>query len=172
MNEEEQNRHHHYFKHGLITFLAALLGGFLAFYVVIDITLARMLDPMRGMKRAEKIMEKQLKDMQKFDNDIFAPVPMPLHHSIITMVQEDDDYKFIIDLKQLDNKESNVDVNIDSDTVTIKGNAEKTNNKKTSTINFSQTFSLGIPIDKSKVTKERKGDKYIVTIPLENSNND
>lgn len=172
MNEEEQNKHHHYFKHGLITFLAALLGGFLAFYVVIDITLARMLDPMRGIKHAEKMMERQLRDMQKLDNDIFAPIPMPLHHSIITMVKEDKVYKFIIDLKQLDNKENNVDVSVDSDTVTIKGNAEKTNNKKTSTINFSQTFSLGIPIDKTKITKERKGDKYIITIPIETSNND
>ena len=169
---EENNKQHHYFKHGLITFLAALLGGFLAFYVVIDITLARMLDPVRGMKRAEKMMERQLRDMQKFDNDIFAPIPMALHHSIITMVREDNNYKFIIDLKQLDNKESNVSVNINSDTVTIKGEAEKTNNKKTSTINFSQTFSLGIPLDKSKITKERKGDKYIITIPIEKNNND
>ncbi len=172
MYEEEQNKHHHYFKHGLITFLAALLGGFLAFYVVMDITLARMLDPMRGMKRAEKIMEKQMRNMQRVENDIFTPIPTPLHHSIINMVKDDNVYKFVVDLKQLDNKESNVDVAIDGDTITIKGKAEKINNRRTSTIDFSQTFALGTPIDKSKVTKERKGDKYIVTVPVETPDND
>ena len=163
----EDNRNHHYFKHGLVTFLAALLGGFLAFYVVMDITLARMMDPMRSIKRAEKIMGQQIKDMRRIDNDIFTPTPMPLHHSIITMIKEDNAYKFIIDLKQLDNNDKNVNVTINDDTVNIKGFAEKKQRNENNIIEFSQTFALGEKIIQDKVTKERKGDKYIITVPTE-----
>ncbi len=163
---EEENRHT--VKHAIITFIAALLGGFLAFYVVMDITLARMFDPMRGFKRAEKMIQKQAREMQRMDNDIFMPSPMPLHHSLINMVKEDNNYKFIIDLKQLNNNDKNVDVTIDGDTINIKGVVDKTKGHKDMIVEFSQTFALGAPIIKDKVTKEQKGEKYIITVPVEN----
>ena len=164
MLEEEKRQH---FKHALCTFLAALIGGFLAFYVVMDITLARMLDPMRSIKRAEKMMMNQAREMKRLDNDIFTPSPMPLHHSIITMIKEDGAYKFIVDLKQLNNNEKNVEVIVNDDTVNIKGAVEKSKGRENSIVEFSQTFALGQKIETSKVTKERKGDKYIVTVPVE-----
>ena len=36
-------------------------------------------------------------------------------------------------------------------------------------INFTQTYYLDEKIDESGITKERKGDKYIVTIPFLNN---
>lgn len=167
MLEEEKK---HYFRHALCTFLAALIGGFLAFYVVMDITLSRMLDPMRSIKRAEKMMMNQAREMKRLDNDVFMPAPMPLHHSIITMLRDDNMYKFVIDLKQLDNNEKNVEVTINDDTVNIKGAVEKMKGHENSIVEFSQTFALGQKIEKSKVTKERKGDKYIVIVPVEGEN--
>ncbi len=161
----EENKHT--VKHAIITFIAALLGGFLAFYVVMDITLARMLDPMRGFKKAEKMIQKQAREMKRVDNDIFMPAPMPLHHSLINMVKENNAYKFIIDLKQLNNNDKNVDVTVNDDTVNIKGVVDKTKGNKDMVIEFSQTFALGAPIAKDKVTKEQKGDKYIITVPIE-----
>ena len=155
-----------YFKHALCTFLAALIGGFLAFYVVMDITLARMLDPIRNIKRAEKAMMNQAREMKRLDNDIFMPSPMSLHHSIITMVKDDNAYKFIIDLKQLDNNEKNLEINVNDDTINIKGAVEKTKGRQNYIAEFSQTFALGDKINKSTVTRERKGDKYIITVPI------
>lgn len=163
LEEEKKER----FKHALTTFLAALIGGFLAFYVVMDITLSRMLNPMRGIKRAEKIMEQQMRDMRKIDNEVFSPIPMPLHHSIITMVKEDDGYKFVIDLKQLNNNEKNVEVNADNDTITIKGVAERNKGEQNMIIDFSQTFALDSKIYKDRITKKREGNKYIITVPTE-----
>ena len=163
MTEEKQ----HTFKHAVITFIAALLGGFLAFYVVMDITLARMFDPMAGVKRAEKMFKKQAREMQRIDNDVFMPARIPLHHSIINMVKEDNAYVFIIDLKQLNNNEKNVDVTINDEMVNIKGVMDKSEKHKDMIVEFSQTFALGAEINKDKVTKERKGDKYIITVPLE-----
>ena len=39
-------------------------------------------------------------------------------------------------------------------------------------IEFSQTFALGAPIDEDKIKKEVKGDKYIITVPIEEKNGD
>ena len=164
MLEEERREH---FKHAFVTFLAALIGGFLAFYVVMDITLARMLDPMRSFKKAEKMMQHQMRDMKRIDNDIFMPVPMPLHHSIITMHKEDDVYKFVVDLKQLNNNEKNIEVTTDNDTLTIKGVAERNRGNNSMMIDFSQTFAFGEKILKDKITKKRDGDKYVITVPVE-----
>ena len=164
MLEEERREH---LKHAFVTFLAALIGGFLAFYVVMDITLARMLDPMRSFKKAEKMMQHQMRDMKRIDNDIFMPVPMPLHHSIITMHKEDDAYKFVVDLKQLNDNEKNIEVIADNDTLTIKGVAERNRGKNSMMIDFSQTFAFGEKILKDKITKKRDGDKYVITVPVE-----
>ncbi len=166
----EEDRHT--VKHAVITFIAALLGGFLAFYVVMDITLAKMFDPMRGFRRAEKMIQKQAREMQRIDNDIFMPSPMPLHHSIINMVKEKDQYKFIIDLKQLNNNDKNINVTAEGDTINIKGVMDKSENNKDMVIEFSQTFALGAPIDEDKIKKEVKGDKYIITVPIEEKNGD
>lgn len=163
LEEEKRER----FKHGLCTFLAALIGGFLAFYVVMDITLARMLNPMYGIKRAEKMLQHQMRDIQKFDNEVFTPTPMPLHHSIITMLKEDNVYKFVVDLKQLDNNEKNIEVVADNDTITIKGVAERNRGNKNILIDFSQTFALDTKIYKDKITKKREGNKYIIMVPTE-----
>ncbi len=161
----EENRHT--VRHAVITFIAALLGGFLAFYVIMDITLAKMFDPMRGFKKAEKMIQKQAREMKRLDNDIFMPAPMPLHHSLINMVKENNTYKFIIDLKQLNNNDKNVNVTVDGDTVNIKGVVDKTQGHKDMIIEFSQTFALGAPIIKDKITKKQEGDKYIITVPVE-----
>ena len=169
MLEEE---HRHTLKHAVITFIAALLGGFLAFYVVMDITLAKMFDPMRGVRRAEKMIQKQAREMQRLDNDIFMPASIPLHHSLINMVKENNAYKFIIDLNQLNNNDKNVEVTVNGDTINIKGVVDKTKGHKDMVIEFSQTFALGAPIIKDKVTKEEKGDKYIITVPIETEGED
>ena len=163
LEEEKRERT----RHALMTFLAALIGGFLAFYVVMDITLARMFNPMRGIKRAEKLMEQQMRDMRKIDNEVFSPVQMPLHHSIITMHKEDNEYKFVVDLKQLDNNEKNIEVVADDDTITIKGVAERNRGNQSMIIDFSQTFALGSKIYKDKITKKREGNKYVITVPVE-----
>ena len=162
LEEEKRER----VRHAFMTFLAALIGGFLAFYVVMDITLARMLDPMRGLKRAEKMMNNQLRDMRKIDNDVFSPVQMPLHHSIITMHKEDNGYKFVVDLKQLNNSEKNVEVLADNDTITIKGVAERNKGRHNMIIDFSQTFALDSKIDTTRIEKKRDGDKYVITVPV------
>ena len=108
-----------------------------------------------------------MRDMRKIDNDVFTPSPMPLHHSIITMHKEDDAYKFVVDLKQLNNNEKNIEVVADNDTITIKGVAERIRGNHSMIIDFSQTFALDSKINKDKIVKKRDGSKYVITVPVE-----
>ena len=158
----EENKHHLLKVIGVI--IATFLGAFLAFYFAVDLTLNRMFNPEYQIRK----MEKTMNNIQKFDEKMmespFVPKMSPM---LVNLVKEPNEYKVIVDLKSLGDDEKNVDVKLDNNMVTISGDMQKKELKGEKIMNFSQSFYLDEKLIPNKIIKERKGNKYIVTIPFE-----
>lgn len=158
----EENKHHLLKVIGVI--IATFLGAFLAFYFAVDLTLNRMFNPEYQIRK----MEKTMNNIQKFDEKMmespFVPKMLPM---LVNLVKEPNEYKVIVDLKSLGDDEKNVDVKLDNNMVTISGDMQKKELKGEKIMNFSQSFYLDEKLIPNKIIKERKGNKYIVTIPFE-----
>lgn len=164
---EDERREHHWFRTiGVI--LATLLGAFLAFYFVADLTLNRMMSPEYQMRKMEKMIQHQAKSMHKFEDRFldnpFEPKMAPM---LVNLVKEADEYKIIVDLKPLGGNEKNVNVKFDKNIVTVFGEMDKKEFGNENIINFSQAYYLDENVNADKVTKEKRGNKYIITIPYE-----
>ena len=158
----EENKHHLLKVIGVI--IATFLGAFLAFYFAVDLTLNRMFNPEYQIRK----MERTMNNIQKFDEKMmespFVPKMSPM---LVNLVKEPNEYKIIVDLKSLGDDEKNVDVKLDNNIVTISGDMQKKELKGEKIMNFSQSFYLDEKLIPNKIIKERKGNKYIVTIPFE-----
>ena len=75
--------------------------------------------------------------------------------------------KFDAPLEKIDN-ENTINVSIEGNELTIKGELDKNIRGAEKIINFAQTYYLDEKINKDDIKKERKGNKYIITIPFEN----
>ena len=158
----EENKHHLLKVIGVI--IATFLGAFLAFYLAVDLTLNRMFNPEYQIRK----MERTMNNIQKFDEKMmespFVPKMSPM---LVNLVKEPNEYKVIVDLKSLGDDEKNVDVKLDNNMVTISGDMQKKELRGEKIMNFSQSFYLDEKLIPNKIVKERKGNKYIVTIPFE-----
>ena len=158
----EENKHHLLKVIGVI--IATFLGAFLAFYFAVDLTLNRMFNPEYQIRK----MERTMNNIQKFDEKMmespFVPKMSPM---LVNLVKEPNEYKVIVDLKSLGDDEKNVDVKLDNNIVTISGDMQKKELRGEKIMNFSQSFYLDEKLIPNKIIKERKGNKYIVTIPFE-----
>lgn len=158
----EENKHHLLKVIGVI--IATFLGAFLAFYFAVDLTLNRMFNPEYQIRK----MEKTMNNIQKFDEKMmespFVPKMSPM---LVNLVKEPNEYKIIVDLKSSGDDEKNVDVKLDNNIVTISGDMQKKELRGEKIMNFSQSFYLDEKLIPNKIVKERKGNKYIVTIPFE-----
>lgn len=166
MSEEEKREHHILKIIGII--LATFIGAFLAFYLAVDLTLNRMLNPEYQMKKMEKMVQKQERNIQKFEDKIldnpFEPKMAPM---LVNLVKEADEYKIIVDLKPLGGNDKNIDVKINDNVVTVSGEMEKKELRGEKIMNFSQAYYLDEKLKSNEITKERKGNKYIIIIPFE-----
>lgn len=152
----------------LISFIAA----FLAFYIVMEIMINRISSPAYQVKRIEKAIEKQDREFERFiDKRMENPFEPKMRPMMVNLVKEPNEYKVIIDLTQLDGNEEAIKVDVEGDELTVKGNIDKKIRGTEKIINFTQTYYLDENLDESKITKERKGDKYIVTIPFNKKEN-
>ena len=165
---EEERSHHPVWKFlGIV--LATFIGAYLAFYFVVDTTFNRMTSPEYQMKRMERMMRHQERKIHKFEDRMlqqnpFDPAVAPM---LVNLVKESDEYKIVVDLKPLDGNEENVNVNLDNNMVTVSGRVEKNGRRGERIMNFSQAFYLDEKLEADKITKEKKGNKYIITIPFE-----
>ena len=152
----------------LISFIAA----FLAFYIVMEIMINRISSPAYQVKRIEKAFEKQDREFERFiDKRMENPFEPKMRPMMVNLVKEPNEYKVIIDLTQLDGNEEAIKVDVEGDELTVKGNIDKKIRGTEKIINFTQTYYLDENLDESKITKERKGDKYIITIPFNKKEN-
>lgn len=166
MLEEERHQHHWLKVIGVI--IATFIGAFLAFYFAVDMTFNRMMNPEYQIKRMEKMMRHQERSFHRYENKLmdnpFEPRMAPM---LVNLVKEADEYKIIVDLKPLGENEKNVNVKLNDNVVTVSGEMDKKERHGEKIMNFSQAFYLDEHLKPDKMTKERKGNKYIITIPFE-----
>ena len=159
----------HWLKLGAIALLT-FISTFLAFYIVMEIMYNRITDPTREIKRFEKMIKQEGKILKKYENRItdnpFEPKMQP---TMINLVKEPNEYKIIIDLNQLNNDEKSINVDFNGNEINLSGQADKRSLNTEKIISFSQTYFLDESPDKEKITKEKKGNKYIITIPFKNN---
>ena len=161
MNEETKQ---HWIHIGVIT-LITFLVSYLAFYMTLKHHLKNLNSPFYQAKQMEKIFEKEERDFDKYDK-MNNPFEAKMRPMIVNLVKEPNEYKVIIDLNQLDGNEDAVNVLVQGDELTVKGQLDKKIRNTEKIINFTQTYYLDEKIEENKITKERKNNKYIVTIPF------
>ncbi len=164
---ENESTKHHWLRIGAIAIITFIVA-FIAFYCAMEIMLHRMTDPMFNAKRIEKIMRQQERSFQRIEDKItndnpFEPKMRPM---LVNLVKENNEYKVIVDLRPLENNEKGVNVNIKDHVVQVSGELDEKSFGGEKIINFSQAYYLDEDFDKDKITKEKKGDKYIITIPF------
>ena len=162
----EESKKEHWFKIiGII--LATFIGAFLAFYAAVDITLHRFMEPTYNFRRMEKMMQKQQKNLEKMDarfmENPFEPKMAPM---LVNLVKEANEYKIIVDLKPIGENEKNVNVKLDDNIVTVSGAIDKKEHHREDIMNFSQSYYLDEKLLPDKISKEKIGNKYIITIPF------
>lgn len=162
----EESTKHHLLKIGAIA-LTTFIAAFLAFYIVMEIMINRINNPMYNVKRLEKLMEHQVRDLENFEDEKMDNPFMPkMRPMIVNLVKEPNEYKVIVDLLPLDGNENSVNIKVEDDKLIVHGETDKKNFGREKIINFTQTYYLDEELDVKGITKERKGNKYIVTIPF------
>ena len=164
----------------VLTGLLVFLGSFLAFYAVADWHFKRILDPSFYMRRMDKaVMQRErnfdkmerraLKQQEWIDKRTMKMQQKMAEQSsqFIHVEKADDAYKIVIDLRPFEKKKKNVEVKTDGNTVIINAAGEKTTRHKQEIVKYSQAFAFGEDVNTSEITKVREGDKYIITIPLD-----
>lgn len=160
--------HHPVLKVILISLLV-FFGAFAAFYVVTDWHYKRMLDPAVQMRKMEKMMMHDQRQMDRMMNREFRKnmaAEKGVQH-FIKVEKTPQNYKVVIDLKPFDNNEKNVEVLTDGNSLTINAAGEREKHGHNEIIKFSQTFSFDDDVDLSKINKIREGNEYIIVVPIE-----
>ena len=158
----EENSKKHWLKIALITFATA----FLAFYLVMEIMIHRLTNPVYNIQRIEKTMQKDLRKIENYENKLMEnPFEPKMRPMLVNLVKENDEYQVIVDLKPFDNNENGINVNIEDKTLIVSGEVDKKFHGNEKIIKFSQSYYLDDELIKDKIVKEKKGDKYIITIP-------
>ncbi len=160
----ERHRFWRYLLHGLL----CLLGAFLAFYMVTDWYFKSMFDPVNQMRRMDKAIERRDRDMEKAFKRAYHGTQRLEERAnrIIHLEQNDEEYKVIVDLVTLNNNERNVEVKTNGDILTVKAVGIRGIGDRKSIMEFIQSYRFNDDVDLSKLTKKRKGDNYIITIPV------
>lgn len=148
--------------------IATFIGAFLAFYIAVDISFNRIMSPSYQMRKMEKLMKKEERKLQQMGENMgenpFEPKLAPM---LVNLIKEPSEYKIVVDLNHLNNDEKNVNVTITDNVVTVSGEIEKKEHHREDIMSFSQSYYLNEKIEADKMTKERKGNRYIITIPFE-----
>ena len=153
--------------------LLIFLGAFCAFYVVADWHFKRMMNPISyqaGFK-SDCMMKKEFKNLDKMFRS--EKILSGKSANIIHMEQGDEDYKIIIDLRAFDNNENNLQVTTNGNILTINGRSIRKSKNNEQISEFQQNYMFGENVNLSDLTKETRGNYYVVSIPIENkSDND
>ena len=163
----EESTKHHWLRMGAIA-LVTFITAFLAFYIVMEIMLNKMADPAYNAKRFEKMIQHQQKHFRKMEDKLLSENPFEprLRPMLVNLVKESEEYKVVVDLRPLDGNENAVNVDVNDKILTVNGEIDKVKHGNEKIIKFSQSYFLDEELDKDKITKEKKGDKYIITIPF------
>lgn len=163
----------------LIKFAALLVTLFLACYLAVYYIMDQIRHsyylPAVPIENIDRIIKEQ---DRMFEKELGA---FPMHNkalkrmaSPIETYKDDkkDAYKIIINLKNFDNNEKNIKLNINDNNVTIIATNTNTTKKEENFYTYTQSFNLPEKINTKLITKEKLGNKYIITLPLENPMDD
>ena len=153
---DEENTKHHWLKIvsiALITFIVS----FLAFYIVMELMMNRISDPVYQMKKMEKVIQKKeqrfITNEEKMMENPFEPRMRPM---IVNLVKENDAYQVIVDLKPLEGNENNINIDAEGKTLTVSDELDKNLHGNQKIIKFTQTYYLDEELLIDKMTKEKK----------------
>ena len=136
--------------------------------MVTDWYFKSMLDPINQIKRMDKAIERQDREMEKSFKKAFNGTQRMQERAnkIIKLEQSDEDYKVIVDLIPLNENERNVEVKTNGDILTVKAAGIHGMGERKTIMEFIQSYKFNDDVDLSKLTQKRKGDDYIITIPI------
>ena len=75
-------------------------------------------------------------------------------------------YEIIVNLRPFDNSDKNVEVRTDGDTLIVIAAGEKETRNHDKVIKVIQQFTFDDEVDLSAITKTRRGNNYIITVPI------
>jgi HSP20 family molecular chaperone IbpA len=160
----EENSRNHWLKIALITFATS----FLAFYLVMEIMIHRITNPIFDMQRIERSVQKDFKRMENYENKLMEnPFEPKMRPMLVNLVKEGGEYRVIVDLKPFDGDEKGINVNVEDKVLMVSGELDKKFHGNEKIIRFNQAYYLDDKMELDKISKEKKGDKYIITIPFE-----
>lgn len=105
-------------------------------------------------EQAEKMMETAEKYIAKNE-----PVPLNID-------EKTDKYIITIDLKPFDNDPNKIDIETQENGIKFSGHTEKKDNDQIQETSYYQALIFPRNINKEEISKEHKGDKFIITIPF------
>lgn len=163
----EEHKAVHWMKFAMLL-LALFIACYLAVYYVLDQMRHSYYIPSR-MDNIDNVLQEQDKmfnDMSTFPMQYNA---MKTIKNPVETYKDDkhDAYIVIVNLKPFNNNPDNINVNVDENKVSISGEEEKMGKNSEKIYEFSQSFVLPEKIDTEKVTKEKSGHKYIITLPID-----
>ena len=162
MNEETK---HEWLKIGTIA-LVTFLVSYLAFCIALKHHSKKIHNPYYQAERLEKYIEKQERDFDKYMlNEMENPFMPKMRPMFVNLVKETNEYKVIVDLTQFEDEKA-LNIDIKDNELTVKGEFDKNVRGAEKIINFTQTYYLDEKLDEEKITREKKGNKYIITIPF------
>lgn len=163
---EESTKHH--WLRIVATAIMTFIIAFLAFYLVMEIMVHRMTDPIYQVERMEKMVQKDARKIENYENKLMEnPFEPKMRPMLVNLVKEANEYKVIVDLKPFDGDENGIGVKVEDKVLTVNGELDKKYHGNEKIIRFTQAYYLDDDLKIDEMTKEKKGDKYIITIPFE-----
>lgn len=164
LNEESRDL---WLKIGVVALITFLVSYF-AFCIALKHHAKKMQSSFFPAERMEKFIEKQERDFDKYMiNTMENPFIPKMRPMFVNLVKETNEYKVIVDLTQIEDEKA-LNIDIKENELTVKGEFDKKMRGTEKIISFTQTYYLDEKLDEDNITKEKKGNKYIITIPFKN----
>lgn len=159
---------HPVLKH-VLTGLLVFLGAFCAFYVVSDWHFKRMMDPMYQMRKMDRAIMRNERNLDKMAQKAFQREQRFAKSTtqFVSVERMPDAYKFVIDLRPFGDDEKNVEVRTQGNNLLINAVGERNSRNKEQLVRYNQSFSFTENVNMDEITKVREGHNYIITIPIE-----
>ena len=152
--------------------LCIILGSYLATSWMLAQQIKHAFNPYNEMRKMEKMMQKEHRNLEKlaeqeFDNmekNLFVPKRFP-ENNIINLAETENAYIITVDLKNFDNDDDNIDIDMDGDYITISGKNEKNNKNSSNVFNISQSYKFPQAVNFKDMSEESEDGKLYITIP-------
>ena len=168
MNEDTKQQ---WFRVGIIA-LITFIVAYLAFFAALKHHLKKMNNPYYQVEKIAKELAREQKDFEKLDEKyVLNPFEPKMRPMFVNLVKEPSEYKIIVDLATLEGNEDAINVKVNGAELTVTGEMDKKIRGREKIISFAQTYYLDQILEESQIRKEKRGDKYIITVPFKTDAN-